>query len=136
MFFKYILKVLIIIFIIFSVLLFVKTHVLDFYIWPISISNSMIECFNANTQQMDDASLNNSDSFCKTHKGSSGNLEKSCGNLTQNNCNSTSCCVWTSNNKCVAGNADGPKFNSDKHGKTKDLDYYYFKGQCYGDNCS
>jgi hypothetical protein len=77
-----------------------------------------------------------SEAFCETERGSSGDLDKSCGNLTQKNCNSTSCCVWTSGSKCVAGNIQGPTFNSDSNGKTKKLDYYYFQNNCYGDKCS
>ena len=79
--------------------------------------------------------MNGSDSFCETNKESGGNLEKSCNKLTQGNCNSTSCCVWTSDNKCRAGNAKGPTFNTDENGKTIKLDYYYFQSKCYGDGC-
>ena len=75
-------------------------------------------------------------SFCENNRGSSANLDKSCGNLTQQNCNSTSCCNWTSDNKCVAGNKNGPTFNTDSNGKTKTLDYYYFQNKCYGSKCS
>jgi hypothetical protein len=79
---------------------------------------------------------NKSDAFCEHHRGSSHILEQSCGKLTQDNCNSTSCCVWTSNNKCVAGKANGPTFNTDKNGKTNNLDYYYYQNKCYGSKCS
>jgi hypothetical protein len=79
--------------------------------------------------------VNKSDAFCENHRGSSDILEQSCGELTQDNCNSTSCCVWTSNNKCVAGKANGPTFNTNKNGKTKNLDYYYYQNKCYGPKC-
>jgi hypothetical protein len=79
---------------------------------------------------------NKNDSFCEHHRGSSHVLEESCGKLTQRNCNSTSCCVWTSNDKCVAGKATGPTFNTDDNGKTKNLDYYYYQNKCYGPKCS
>jgi hypothetical protein len=78
---------------------------------------------------------NKSDSFCEHHRGSSHILEESCGKLTQRNCNSTSCCVWTSDDKCLAGTANGPTFNSDDNGKTKNLDYYYYQNKCYGPKC-
>ena len=81
-------------------------------------------------------SINKSDAFCDKYRGSSGELNGKCGALTKNNCVDTSCCVWTSDQKCVAGNAQGPTFNSDANGKTKIHDYYYFKNKCYGDNCS
>ena len=80
--------------------------------------------------------INNTDAFCEHHRGSSNLLEKSCNKLTKNNCNSTSCCVWTSNNKCVAGNSKGPSFNTDTNGKTQNLDFYYYQNKCYGTKCS
>jgi hypothetical protein len=82
-----------------------------------------------------DIEMNKSDSFCKSHIGSSDLLNESCNKLTQKNCNSTSCCLWTSNNKCVAGSENGPTYNTDKNGKTINLDYYYYKNKCYGTKC-
>lgn len=79
--------------------------------------------------------MNKSDAFCESHRGSSGALDDECGKLTKTNCNTTSCCVWTSDNKCVAGGQSGPTFNSDAKGKTKQLDYYYFQNKCYGSKC-
>lgn len=80
--------------------------------------------------------MNKSDAFCEYHRGNSGVLETSCEKLTQKNCNSTSCCVWASPGKCLAGGAGGPTFNTDKNGKTNDLDYYYFQGKCFGKGCN
>jgi hypothetical protein len=92
---------------------------------------------NNNNETKDNTSIivNKSDAFCQHHTGSSHILENSCGKLTQGNCNTTSCCVWTSNNKCVAGKAKGPTFNTDDNGKTKNLDYYYYQNKCYGSKC-
>jgi hypothetical protein len=118
---KYILKTFIIGFLILSFLLFIKTN---------SIHLSYVEGIQNNSIIM-----NKSDAFCESHRGSSGALDESCGKLTQTNCNSTSCCVWTSENKCMAGGQGGPTFNSDTKGKTKQLDYYYFQNKCYGDKC-
>ena len=75
------------------------------------------------------------DAFCQSYKGNSGNLNTACGNLTNKNCNATSCCILTSDQKCVAGNADGATYNTDSNGKTINLDYYYYQNKCYGDNC-
>jgi len=75
-----------------------------------------------------------SDAFCNSHSGAA--LEQACGALTQGNCGKTSCCVWTSEGKCKAGNANGPTFNTNAAGKTQQLDYYYFQGTCYGSKCS
>jgi hypothetical protein len=79
--------------------------------------------------------FNKNDAFCESHSGSGGSLDDSCGKLTKNNCNSTSCCVWTSENKCGAGYINGPTFNTEPNGKTKQLDYYYFQNKCYGPKC-
>lgn len=79
--------------------------------------------------------MNPSAAFCESHRGSSGDLDKACRKLTRDNCNDTSCCVWRSPGKCVAGGMGGPTFNTDAKGKTETLDYYYFQNKCYGDKC-
>jgi len=79
--------------------------------------------------------MNKNDAFCESHRGSSGSLDTACERLTKYNCNDTSCCVWKSPGKCVAGNAKGPTFNTDSNGKTEPLEYYYFKNKCYGKKC-
>jgi len=91
--------------------------------------------YNKNSKEgLEDMYINNSlstdfaNSFCA---GKSGNdLKESCLKLTQDNCLSTSCCIWTSNEKCAAGNKDGLLFRNDE----SPMDYYYFKDTCYG-NC-
>ena len=74
-------------------------------------------------------------SFCESKQSSGEETQKSCSTLTQNNCRSTSCCIWTSNGKCDAGNEDGLLFNTDSNGKQISLDYYYYKDTCYGKKC-
>ena len=93
--------------------------------------------YNAkNKENMDNIlSSNKSESFCKSYEGQSGLLDNSCKKLTKNNCNVTPCCVWTSDEKCVAGSSSGPTFNTDSKGKTLSLDYYYYKNKCYGKSC-
>ena len=98
-----------------------------------------MEGFNNNNNKPNlDVNINinmkKGDSFCKHNMGSSS-LNESCGNLTQRNCNSTSCCVWLSDEKCAAGGKGGPTFNTDDNGKTKDIDYYYYQNKCYGKKC-
>jgi hypothetical protein len=73
--------------------------------------------------------------FCEKYRGSSGLLNDECATLTDKNCKSSSCCVLVNGKKCAAGNADGPTFNTDKNGKTKNLDYYYYQNKCYGPKC-
>ena len=92
-------------------------------------SNTYIEHFSS-TISTDKVS-----GFCNANVGNSNNLNKKCMQLTSDNCKSTSCCVWTSNQQCLAGKADGPTFNTDNNGKTKKLDYFYFENECYGEKC-
>jgi hypothetical protein len=88
-------------------------------------------------QNLPDTSIvmNKSDAFCEKHRGSSDSLNKECAKLTDKNCGATSCCVLVNGKKCVAGNADGPTFNTDSNGKTKNLDFYYYQTKCYGPKC-
>ena len=77
---------------------------------------------------------NAADSFCKTNIGKGDTLEESCNNLTKTNCNTTSCCVYLNDTKCVAGAEDGPTFQTAKNGEKIKVDYYYYKAKCFG-NC-
>ena len=80
-----------------------------------------------------DTSINMSpvDDFCKSNSAS---LKESCGKLTKKNCNATSCCVMLNGKKCVAGNQDGPTFQSES-GQDIPIDYYYYQNKCYGNGC-
>jgi hypothetical protein len=141
--YKYILKVFIFVILILSIIIFINSIGLNLnYKEPKKLLQVVtmegLEKME-NMKNMDTSIIlpsSKSDSFCETQRGSSGALDKSCGNLTQKNCNTTSCCVWTSDSKCNAGNIQGPTFNSDFNGKTKKLDYYYFQNNCYGDKCN
>jgi hypothetical protein len=134
---KYILKVFIIVFIILSLMIFINSIGLNLNEQPKPKKLLQVVTIEGLTNPPDTSIIiNKSDAFCESHRGSSGTLDESCGKLTKNNCNSTSCCVFKSNNKCVAGDANGPTFNTDSNGKTKELDYYYFMNKCYGENCN
>ena len=101
-----------------------------------SQNNSLIEGLQPGTLNIQPGTLNLStgaNAFCESYRGSSNNLNNVCKKLTEKNCNETSCCVFT-NNKCVAGGANGPTYNSDSNGNTTTADYY-FQNQCYGANC-
>ena len=135
--YKYILKIFIFVFIFISLILF--TNIIGFklnYNVPKKLLQVItMENFNNNETNIILPSAKG-DAFCETHRGYSGTLDNSCNNLTKKNCNSTSCCVWTNDNKCVAGGIQGPTFNSDINGKTKKLDYYFFQNKCYGEKCN
>lgn len=74
-------------------------------------------------------------SFCDANQNQPHELEKKCNNLTQENCNSTSCCVWLNNSKCVAGSESGPRYMQDNNMKDISIDSYYYKNKCYGKIC-
>ena len=133
---KYILKIFIIVFIILSLISFVRTTGFD-VTTPTEPKKLLQVVTIEGLAQKQDSSIviNSHDAFCESRRGSSGSLDGSCGKLTKNNCNSTSCCVWTSDDKCVAGDAGGPTFNTGAVGKTNSLDYYYFHNKCHGNKC-
>jgi hypothetical protein len=76
--------------------------------------------------------------FCKNHEGDRKSLQESCLKLTKDNCLATSCCVYAKmqgKEQCHSGDQHGPTFRRNEHGKTYDIDYYYFRHKCYGENC-
>ena len=79
-------------------------------------------------KEFDNLKLNSSDCFCQSHLGDSAKLEQSCGQLTQDGCQQTKCCVWSksTNNteKCMAGDENGPTYTDN----LKTLSAYYWQG--------
>jgi secreted trypsin-like serine protease len=128
----YILKIFIIVFIILSLISFVNTAGVD-----VTTPAKPKKLLQAVTIEglVSSIAINANDAFCESQRGSSGSLDGSCGKLTKNNCTSTSCCVWTSDDKCVAGDAGGPTFNTGADGKTNSIDYYFFHNKCHGNKC-
>ena len=77
--------------------------------------------------------------FCKSHEGDRNKLNTSCGKLTKNSCLATDCCVYAKmegEEKCFSGDEHGPTFRRNTNGKTKDIDFYYFKNKCFGKECN
>jgi hypothetical protein len=94
---------------------------------PNTLDNIITSSTNSTTNS--DLSLSSlPDSFCKSYLGQSYQLESACGRLTQENCNETSCCVFTSDGKCRAGSKNGPTFQKDANGNMITMDYYYYLG--------
>lgn len=122
--FKYLLKIFIFVFLILSIIVFINYVALN-----LNESDTPKNLVHEGL----DTILPSNQAFCEANKGF--DLEKSCNSLTKQNCGLTSCCVWTSDNKCKSGNKSGPTFNSNSNGKTKSLDYYYFQNKCYGVKC-
>ena len=127
---KYILKIFIVVFLILSLIAFINTIGLNLDEPEIPKKLLHVVTIEGLDNQMP---TSGSKAFCDMHTGF--DLEKSCNSLTKYNCGLTSCCVYTSDNKCKAGNKSGPTFNTDNNGKTNQLDYYYYQNKCYGNTC-
>jgi hypothetical protein len=69
-----------------------------------------------------------SEMFCESYLGKTEELEKGVNQLTENNCGEVKCCVY-GNGKCVAGDVNGPTYNTDKDGKLITMDSYYYLGK-------
>ena len=128
---KYLLKIFIVGFLLLCIIIFINN--IGLILNDIHIEKELIKIITIEGLENRQLIMDERKAFCETNKGFT--LEKSCNNLTKQNCNLTSCCVWTSDNKCKAGNENGPLFNSDSNGKTIPLDYYYFQNKCFGENC-
>ena len=127
---KYILNVFIFVLLIFALIVFINTMGIN-----LNVEEPPKKLLQVVTMEGFDGSTmpTGATAFCESYKGTSAQLNTECGRLTQKNCNETSCCVFT-NNKCVAGSANGPTYNTDNNGNTN-TSSYYFQNQCYGSNC-
>jgi len=126
--FKYLLKIFIIFFLILSIIIFINS--IGFTLNEADKPKKLLQVV---TIEGLDTLLPSNQAFCEVNKGFT--LEQSCNNLTRQNCGLTSCCVWTSDQKCKAGNISGPTFNTNTNGKTNKLEYYYFQNKCHGEMC-
>ena len=119
---KYILKISIFVLLILALMNILGINLNNAYE---SQNNSLIEGLQPGTLNIQPGTLNLStgaNAFCESYRGSSNNLNNVCKKLTKKNCNETSCCVFT-DNKCVAGGANGPTYNSDSNGNTSTAKY-------------
>ena len=96
------------------------------------IIKHMLEDHDLDLSEIEDMT-NPQKSFCNNYQGSRfSELEPACNNLSKNSCNSTDCCVYLNNNKCVSGSSDGPTYRTDKEGKDIIVDNYYHMNKCVG----
>lgn len=73
--------------------------------------------------------------FCQSLINNPIEMEKKCLATDNSTCASTSCCVLLGGQKCVAGDASGPKMKANYSDKTiASRDFYHYNGKCYG-NC-
>lgn len=128
---KYILKIFIVVFLILSLISLINSISLSLN--EPDVPKKLLQVVTMEGLETQLPSSSSSTAFCDVNQGYT--LEQSCNKLTKNNCGITSCCVWTSDNKCKAGNQSGPTFNSDLNGKTLPLDYYHYQNKCYGEKC-
>lgn len=70
--------------------------------------------------------------FCDVYQMTDPSLlNEKCKELTSENCNSTSCCIWLNGKKCVAGNEEGPTFSVDDDSTDQDSRYYSHQNICH-----
>lgn len=85
------------------------------------------------TKEISNLKLGSTDSFCQSHLGKSAELDTSCGQLTDEGCSQTTCCVLTVGSEkqgvCKAGDKNGPTFKKDKDGNLISMDAYYYQGK-------
>ena len=73
--------------------------------------------------------------ICKNYKNNPELLEQACNSLDNTVCASTDCCVLLGGSKCVSGDKKGPVMRSNYSDiLLRNKDFYYHKGDCYG-NC-
>ena len=94
---KYILKIVIVAFLILSLIIFIHTIGLNLNDPNIPKTLKQVVTIEGLTP-----ASSGSQAFCDSHTGY--DLEQSCNKLTKYNCSLTSCCVYTNDNKCKAGN--------------------------------
>lgn len=78
--------------------------------------------------------------FCETLKGDSEAIEKKCLEQSEDGCKVRSCCILAFNKQntkgqCLAGSRTGPTYHTDENGQNKNVDYYYYRNKCYGNDC-
>lgn len=72
--------------------------------------------------------------FCENNRNSGKAREEACNKLSKENCGMTSCCVYTDEEKCVAGSSHGPLFKT-RNGVPLKVETYHHYEKCYGKNC-
>ena len=98
------------------------------------VQEVVVETFSQDddlTKEISDLKLSSTDSFCQSHLGKSAELEQSCGQLTDEGCGQTTCCVLATSsgkNMCKAGGSSGPTFQKDADGNLISMDAYYYQG--------
>jgi hypothetical protein len=97
---KYILKIFIVIFLILSLIAFINSIGLDLN--EPSQPKELLQVVTIEGLENKLPASSSSTAFCSVNQGYA--LEKSCNKLTKYNCGTTSCCMWTSDQKCKAGN--------------------------------
>ena len=97
---KYILKIFIIVFLILSLITFINS--IGLTLNKPEVPKKLLQVVTMEGFENQLPASSSSTAFCDVNKGYA--LEQSCNKLTNYNCGLTSCCIWTSDNKCKAGN--------------------------------
>lgn len=82
-------------------------------------------------EDMTDGSKN----FCRENQEDPVNMNTKCAILSNANCKMSECCALVNDDKCMAGDTNGPVFKNDSDGKSIPIDSYYYMNKCYGPSC-
>jgi hypothetical protein len=92
-----------------------------------------VETFS--NEDIDQLNMDIEQGFCASLEVNTVQLEKSCNELTKDNCAEVGCCVYLRDGikgKCVAGSKNGPIFKTDQDGQMITADRYYYLDNCFG----
>ena len=79
-------------------------------------------------EETEDINFSPAESFCESYLDNSADLEGACNELTESNCGTTRCCIYTGK-KCVAGGKYKPTYKTDENGKLITIDSYYYMSE-------
>ena len=122
-----------IIFLLFSILLVLYNK----YHYPRSCKKIVTESMTIldETDELVEDMTNGSKNFCSENQEDPVNMNTKCAVLSNTNCKMSECCALVNDDKCMAGDANGPVFKNDSDGKSIPIDSYYYMNKCYGPSC-
>lgn len=122
-----------IIFLLFSifVVLYNKYHYPRSCKKPVRESMTILDETDELVEDMTDGSKN----FCRENQEDPVNMNTKCAILSNANCKMSECCALVNDDKCMAGDTNGPVFKNDSDGKSIPIDSYYYMNKCYGPSC-
>jgi len=107
------------------------------YLYPRSCKKIATESMTIldETDELVEDMTDGSKNFCRENQADPVNMNTKCAILSNANCKMSECCALVNDDKCMAGDANGPVFKNDSDGKSIPIDSYYYMNKCYGKSC-